>query len=103
MDRPSCFNNGSDDVRFLEEDVTTVPDAYTFGATDYDVSWYRSPDGGVWQGVPTSSPTNGTFDNWKTYLDTYLATRKRTPGSPSTQDTPRGSTASSRREPFSCS
>ena len=60
LDRSSYFNNGGDDVRFLKEDATTVLDAYTYGATDYDVSWYRSPDGGAWQAFPTSSPTKGT-------------------------------------------
>jgi beta-lactamase superfamily II metal-dependent hydrolase len=60
LDRTSYFNNSGDDVRFLKEDASTVLDAYTYGSTDYDVSWYRSPDGGAWQAVPTSSPTKGT-------------------------------------------
>ncbi|HHS97128.1 MAG TPA: MBL fold metallo-hydrolase [Chloroflexi bacterium] len=59
LDRSSYFNNGGDDVRFLKEDATTVLDSYTYGSTDYDVSWYRSPDGGAWQPEPTSSPTKG--------------------------------------------
>ena len=60
LDRTSYFNNTGDDVRFLKEDVSTILDAYTYGATDYDVSWYRSPDGGDWQAIPTASPTKGT-------------------------------------------
>jgi beta-lactamase superfamily II metal-dependent hydrolase len=60
LDRTSYFNNSGDDVRFLLEDTATVLDAYTYGATDYDVSWYRSPDGGDWQATPTVSPTKGT-------------------------------------------
>jgi hypothetical protein len=59
LDRSSYFNNGGDDVRFLKEDAATVLDAYTYGSTTYDVSWYRSPDGGTWQAVPTASPTKG--------------------------------------------
>jgi beta-lactamase superfamily II metal-dependent hydrolase len=59
LDRSSYFNNGGDDVRFLEEDAATVLDSYTYGSTDYDVSWYRLPDGGTWQSTPTSSPTKG--------------------------------------------
>jgi len=59
LDRSRYFNNGGDDVRFLKEDATTVLDAYTYGATDYDVSWYRSPDGGAWQPEPTAFPTKG--------------------------------------------
>ncbi len=60
LDRTSYFNNTGDDVRFLEEDAATLLDAYTYGPTDYDVSWYRSPDGGDWQATPTTSPTKGT-------------------------------------------
>jgi beta-lactamase superfamily II metal-dependent hydrolase len=58
-DFTSYYNNSGDDVRFLKEDAATVLDAYTYGATAYDVSWYRSPDGGVWQTEPTASPTKG--------------------------------------------
>ncbi len=58
-DKSSYFNNGGDDVRLLKEDASTVLDAYTYSSTGYDVSWYRSPDGGAWQATPTSSPTKG--------------------------------------------
>lgn len=60
LDRTSYFNNTGDDVRFLKEDATTVLDAYTYGSTGYDESWYRLPDGGDWAGLPTTSPTKGT-------------------------------------------
>ncbi len=60
LDRSSYFNNGGDDVRLLKEDAATVLDAYTYGSTSYDVSWYRIPDGGVWAVEPTDSPTKGT-------------------------------------------
>jgi beta-lactamase superfamily II metal-dependent hydrolase len=59
-DFSSYFNNTGDDVRFLREDGTTVLDAYTYGTTGYDESWYRLPDGGPWAGLPTTSPTKGT-------------------------------------------
>jgi beta-lactamase superfamily II metal-dependent hydrolase len=60
MDFSSYFNNTGDDVRFLLEDASTVLDAYSYGSTGYDESWYRSPDGGDWAAYPTSSPTKGT-------------------------------------------
>ncbi len=59
MDFGSYYNNTGDDVRFLLDDATTVLDAYSYGATGYDESWYRSPDGGDWSVVPTTSPTKG--------------------------------------------
>lgn len=59
-DFSSYYNNSGDDVRFLADDAVTILDAHTYPTTDYDVSWYRSPDGGDWQAVPTSSPTKGT-------------------------------------------
>jgi len=60
LDRTSYFNNSGDDVRFLKEDASTVLDAYSYGTTAYDESWYRLPDGGSWAGLPTTSPTKGT-------------------------------------------
>jgi len=60
MDFSSYFNNTGDDVRFLKEDGSTVLDAYSYGSTGYDESWYRLPDGGPWAGLPTTSPTKGT-------------------------------------------
>jgi hypothetical protein len=62
LDRTSYFNNGGDDVRFLKEDAATALDIYTYGNTDYDVSWYRNPDGGPWSASPTASPTKGQFN-----------------------------------------
>lgn len=59
MDRSSYFNNGGDDVRLLSDDQATVLDSYTYPSTAYDVSWYRLPDGGAWQGMPTATPTKG--------------------------------------------
>jgi beta-lactamase superfamily II metal-dependent hydrolase len=59
MDFSSYFNNTGDDVRFLKEDASTVLDAYSYGSTGYDESWYRLPDGGPWSGLPTTSPTKG--------------------------------------------
>jgi beta-lactamase superfamily II metal-dependent hydrolase len=60
VDFSSYLNNSGDDVNFLKEDGSTVLDSYTYGSTDYDVSWYRSPDGSTWAVTPTSSPTKGT-------------------------------------------
>ena len=60
MDFSSYFNNTGDDVRFLKEDAATVLDAYSYGSTGYDESWYRLPDGGPWAGLPTTFPTKGT-------------------------------------------
>jgi len=60
MDFSSYYNNTGDDVRFLLEDASTVLDTYSYGATGYDESWYRLPDGGPWAGLPTTSPTKGT-------------------------------------------
>ena len=48
MDFGSYYNNTGDDVRLLSDDATTVLDSYSYGATGYDESWYRSPDGGDW-------------------------------------------------------
>lgn len=59
MDFSSYFNNTGDDVRFLLEDASTVLDAYSYGSTGYDESWYRSPDGGSWASTTTTSPTKG--------------------------------------------
>ncbi|MFP4346401.1 MAG: lamin tail domain-containing protein [Anaerolineales bacterium] len=59
VDFSSFYNNGGDDVRLLKEDATTILDSYTYGSTDYDVSWYRSPDGGTWAVDATTSPTKG--------------------------------------------
>lgn len=59
MDRSSYFNNGGDDVRLLLDDAATLLDAYTYGSTAYDASWFRLGDGGAWQGSATTSPTKG--------------------------------------------
>jgi beta-lactamase superfamily II metal-dependent hydrolase len=66
VDFGSFYNNSGDDVRLLKEDATTVLDSYTYGATDYDVSWYRSPDGGAWAADPTASPTKGATNGGAT-------------------------------------
>jgi len=70
MDFSSYFNNTGDDVRFLKEDASTVLDAYSYGSTGYDESWYRSPDGGPWAGYPTTSPTKGTTNGGSTACGT---------------------------------
>ena len=59
LDRNSYFNNTGDDVRFLKEDASTILDAFTYGNTASDVSWYRLPDGGSWAVSPTASTTKG--------------------------------------------
>lgn len=59
MDFSSYYNNTGDDVRFLLEDASTVLDAYSYGSTGYDESWYRSPDGGDWASTTTTTPTKG--------------------------------------------
>ncbi|MDD5035274.1 MAG: lamin tail domain-containing protein [Methylococcaceae bacterium] len=66
LDRASYFNNGGDDVRLLKSDAATVLDAKTYGATGYDVSWYRTPDGGSWAGLTTTNPTKGTTNGGNT-------------------------------------
>lgn len=60
VDFSSYFNNAGDDVRLLKNDATTVLDAYSYGYTGYDKSWYRVPDGGDWSTTTTSTPTKGT-------------------------------------------
>jgi len=70
MDFSSYFNNTGDDVRFLKEDAATVLDAYSYGATGYDESWYRSPDGGDWAAYPTTSPTKGATNGGGTACGT---------------------------------
>ncbi len=60
-DFSSYFNNAGDDARFVKNDGTTVLDAYSYGSTSYDKSWYRSPDGGAW--AATSNPTKGASNN----------------------------------------
>jgi Lamin Tail Domain len=45
--------------RLLKTDFSTVVDSFTYGSAAYDRSWYRSPDGGSWQGTTTPSPTKG--------------------------------------------
>lgn len=60
MDFGSYYNNTGDDVRLLSDDASTVLDAYSYGSSSYDESWYRSPDGGDWAVQPTATPTKGT-------------------------------------------
>ena len=57
----SFLNNTGDDVRFLDDDGTTVYDAYTYSAATTDMSWCRKPDGGGWSAIecdPTQGSTN---------------------------------------------
>ncbi len=79
LDRGSTFNNAGDDVNLLDTDGTTVIDSYSYGSTAYDVSWYRSPDGGTWQSTPTSSPTKGTSNGSATPTATPEPTATPTP------------------------
>lgn len=60
LDRTTYFNNTGDDVRFLKENANTVLDAYTFGNTGSNLSWYRLTDGGAWSTSPTASITKGS-------------------------------------------
>jgi beta-lactamase superfamily II metal-dependent hydrolase len=59
----SYFNNTGDDARFLKDDESTVLDSFTFGATGYDASWHRTPDGGPWAVTTTTSPTRNAPNN----------------------------------------
>ncbi len=59
-DFSSYYNNSGDDVRLLKNDGTTALDSYTYGSTGYDVSWYRSPDGGAWATTTDATPTQGS-------------------------------------------
>jgi len=69
LDRTSYFNNAGDDVRFLNENATTILDSYTYGNTGYDRSWYRKPDGGPWASTTTTSPTKGYSNSVTTFSD----------------------------------
>lgn len=58
MEFSSFLNNSGDDVRFLDPSQAALDDtSYTSATAEY--SWYRSPDGGTWSGVESSSPTKG--------------------------------------------
>jgi len=72
LDRTSYFNNTGDDVRFLKEDNSTVLDSFSFGSTDYDLSWYRLPDGEAWAGSPTASTTKGYSNVISASIDTII-------------------------------
>ena len=57
----SFLNNTGDDVRFLDDDGTTVYDTYTYASATTDMSWCRKPDGGGWSAIectPTQGATN---------------------------------------------
>ena len=57
----SFLNNTGDDVRFLDDDGSTVFDAYTYASATTDKSWCRKPDGGSWAALecdPTQGATN---------------------------------------------
>lgn len=58
----SFLNNTGDDVRFLDDDGTTVFDAYTYTTTTTDMSWCRKPDGGAWAAIECS-PTQGATND----------------------------------------
>lgn len=60
MDVNSYFNNGGDDVNLLMPDGTTVVDNYTYSSSNYDKSWYRSPDGGPWSSNMAGNPSKGS-------------------------------------------
>jgi beta-lactamase superfamily II metal-dependent hydrolase len=69
LDRTSYFNNTGDDVRFLKEDVSTLIDSISYGSIEYDLSWYRSPDGGPWASSPTASTTKGQSNGGEIFND----------------------------------
>lgn len=61
MEVSSYFNNGGDDVRFLDPAQAELDaTSYTFATSEY--SWYRSPDGGAWSLDETDRPTKGAFN-----------------------------------------
>ncbi|MGH2544052.1 MAG: lamin tail domain-containing protein, partial [Ardenticatenaceae bacterium] len=59
----SYFNNSGDDVRYLATDGVTIYDAFSYGSTGTNRSWYRLPDGGSWAATTDSSPTKGASNN----------------------------------------
>jgi hypothetical protein len=89
LDRTSYFNNSGDSVRFLKEDGSTSLDTYSFGSTGYDVSWYRSPNGGPWAGSPTASTTKGK-SNTGTATTATLSVSKTGTGSGTVTSNPAG-------------
>ncbi len=58
MEFSSFLNNGGDDVRFLDTGQSAL-DSTSYSSATAEYSWYRSPDGGAWSGVESSSPTKG--------------------------------------------
>ncbi len=54
----SFLNNTGDDVRFLDDNGTTVFDSYTYTSATADMSWCRKPDGGSWTAIECS-PSQG--------------------------------------------
>lgn len=48
MEMSSYLNNSNDYARLLGTDGSTVYDSYGYGATIYDLSFCRLPDGGAW-------------------------------------------------------
>lgn len=58
----SYLNNTGDDVRFLDDDGTTVFDAYSYLTATADMSWCRKPDGGDWSALECS-PTQGATNS----------------------------------------
>ena len=42
------LNNGSDDVRLLSADRSTIFDSFSYSLTQQGVSYCRQPDGGAW-------------------------------------------------------
>ena len=59
MDTNRFLRNRGDQVRLLMPDGTTVVESFEYTSSARGRSWYRSPDGGAWQQVPSSSPTKG--------------------------------------------
>lgn len=58
----SFLNNTGDDVRFLDDDGTTLHDAYTYTSATTDMSWCRKPDGSSWSAIECS-PTQGSTNS----------------------------------------
>jgi hypothetical protein len=62
-DMSNYLNNSGDTANLLDTDGVTVIDSFSFSKTGNDLSWYRLPDGGPWQTIPTSSPTKGVSNS----------------------------------------
>jgi len=81
------FNNDGDDVYLLWPNRKTIINHYDYPITLQGRSFYRYPDGGVWEIFPDSTPTKGTRNDGR---DPYIAYLSQSVGSPGTEITIHG-------------